>query len=250
MSWLNNVDWQQLNRDLQNIELLRLQQEQNELLKKSLAKPKAALSSESFDERYFEALQNDERKAFDSLDPLAFINMGDWWLESEEPEKALTSYLNAATLCYTEEPVPGTLCFSIANVAEELGNLKFARAWFERGAEVGDASCANSLIFSYLIPEENWSEIEELVSEAASYDCGEQTTGVYSNGAIALYKQGKLDEAIKLFEFALDRRDHSCDDEAYWWLSRIYADRNEVSKSEKYQRKSEKAGGYEAPDWA
>lgn len=251
MSWTDNVNWQQLNRDLQNIEMLRLQQEQNELLKKAAEKPRLqpGRSLEEIDAEIFRLRQNAELKSFETLDPDGFTEMGEWWYDEGQLAKALSSYLNAATLCFIDEPVPGWLCHRIADIAEELGNTKFAKIWFERGAEVSHAASACSLIWSYLIPEKQWDEIAKLIADGAANDAGEQTTNLFSNGAIALYMQGKVDQAIELFEKVLDRRDHFSDDEAHWWLSRIYSERGDERLTAKHLKKSQKAGDYTPPEW-
>lgn len=256
MSWTDGVDWQQLNRDLQNIEMLRLQQEQNDLLKKSLDKPhpaatipRAAAAAPS-ETSLFDRLREAERQSLDSKDPNGFINMGDWWYQNGNLQEARTSYLLATKVSYADQAPPAVLCNRIAFTCERLGNKDEARSWFEVGAKSGDDNCTNSLIFSYLIPEKKWDEIDGYVANARANDAGQTTTGVISNGAISLYMRGDVEAATKLFKVALERPDRSANHEAYWWLSKIFGDKNEVTLSEDYYKLCQQAGGYTPPAWA
>lgn len=254
MSWVNNVDWLQLNRDLQNIEMLRLQQEQNRILKESLDRSKAAAARPSVtasrSETEFEHLQQAEIDALESLDPAAFINMGDWWYREGEYEEAMASFITAATLCYEGSQTPGFLCNRIAFAADNLQKTQITRFWFKRGADNHDTNCANSLIFSFLIEEEKWLEIDKYVAEAKANDSGPATTSAISNGAISLYKRGEIDQAVREFKAAIERPDKTANSEAFWWLSKIFSDKHESSLAENYYLLCQQAGGYSAPSWA
>jgi hypothetical protein len=255
MSWTDGVDWQQFNRDLRNIEMLRLQQEQNELLKKSVSNqqnkntaPSSSISSEIEDE--FELLQQAERESLDTRDAAGFINMGNWWYNNECYEEAYDSYSSAAIFSFEDTPPPADFCNIYAFTARHLGKVEVARRWWQKGSQLGDANCANTLIFSYLIPEEKWEEIDKYVSLGAANDAGAATTGLISNSAISLYMRGNPDDAVKQFKVALERPDKAANTEAYWWLSKIFAEKNEVSISENYYTMCQQAGGYTPPAWA
>ena len=257
MSPNDGFDWMQLNRDLQNIEMLRLQQEQNELLKKSLDKPQATHSpavmqaaTAAVEASEFEELREAERKALETKDPDGFIEMGNWWNRNGNLEEARTSYTLAAKVCFVDKIPPAVLCMRIAVINEKLGNTDDARTWYEKGVEAGDQNCLNSLIWSHLIPAQNWSEIDAHLERARANDSGQATTGVISNAAISLYKRGKPDDAIKLFKVALERPDKSANHEAFWWMSKIFGEKNELALSEDYYKLCQQAGGYTPPAWA
>jgi tetratricopeptide (TPR) repeat protein len=257
MSWTDGVDWQQFNRDMQNVEMLRLQQEQNELLKKSLEKPQTSHSpgvmqaaAKAVEAEKFEALREAERHALETKDPNAFIEMGNWWNRNGNLEEARTSYTLAAKVCFVEKLPPAVLCMRIAEINEKLGHNEEARIWYEKGVATGDQNCLNSLIWAHLIPAQQWAEIDAHLERARSNDAGQATTGVISNAAISLYKRGKPDDAIKLFKVALERPDKSANGEAFWWMSKIFGEKNEVALSEDYYKLCQQAGGYTPPAWA
>lgn len=256
MSWTNGVDWQQFNRDLRSIEMLRLQEEQNELLKKSLEKPQPAAAPRrvaapaATDTSKFDSLREAERVSLETKDPSGFINMGDWWYQNKNFQEARTSYLLAVKVCYVNQLPPAPLCNRIAFTAQQLGSGEETRTWLEKGVDAGDQNCLNSLIWSYLIPEQKWADIDAHLEAARANDAGQTTTGVISNAAISLYKRGKPDEAIKLFKVALERPDKSANSEAFWWMSKIFGEKNEVALSEDYYKLCQEAGGYTPPAWA
>ncbi len=239
-----------------NVEMLRLQQEQNMLLEKSLEKPQAtpaprrAAPATADEPSKFDSLREAERISLETKDPSGFINMGDWWYQNRNFQEARTSYLLAVKVCFTDQLPPADLCNRIAFTAQQLGSLEETRTWLEKGVEAGDQNCQNSLIWSYLIPEQKWADIDAHLERARANDAGQTTTGVIANAAISLYKRGKPDDAIKLFKVALERPDKSANHEAFWWMSKIFGEKNEVALSEDYYKLCQQAGGYTPPSWA
>ncbi len=215
--------------------MLRLQEEQNELLKKSLEKPQPAAAPRraaapaANDTSKFDSLREAERVSLETKDPSGFINMGDWWYQNKNFQEARTSYLLAVKVCYVNQLPPAPLCNRIAFTAQQLGSSEETRTWLEKGVEAGDQNCLNSLIWSYLIPEQKWADIDAHLEAARANDAGQTTTGVIANAAISLYKRGKPEEAIKLFKVALERPDKSANSEAFWWMSNLWREKRSCS---------------------
>jgi len=107
-----------------------------------------------------------------------------------------------------------------------------------------DVNTINSLIYGFLIPEKQWGKIEHFVQMAIEQNAPDQTTNAISNGAIALYLQGKVNESIERFEMALSREDKFAESEASWWLSQIYKDQGNKELYKEFKSRSKKAGGY------
>jgi hypothetical protein len=108
----------------------------------------------------------------------------------------------------------------------------------------------NTLIFSRLIEQKDWATIRRYVDEARARNTLGQTTNAISNGSIALYMEGKVEEAIDGFTEALEREDKFAEGEANWWLAKIYKERGEEKLAKAHSKLSEAAGGYEPPAWA
>jgi tetratricopeptide (TPR) repeat protein len=66
-----------------------------------------------------------------------------------------------------------------------------------------------------------------------------------SNWGISFFLRGKFDSAIAAFQSAIDREDKFCEDEASFYLSKIYEKQGDLVKSEEYRKRCEAAGGYE-----
>jgi hypothetical protein len=181
MSWLDNVDWAKTLEQTQRIEMLRLQQEQADEMRKQTELLKAAVEPPR---TYVSAPQQAQ----------------------EFPE-------------YMRDP-----------------NFIFVNA-------------INSYIFSYLIPTKNWREIEVLVQIAVSKHVFQQTTNAISNGAIALYLEGRMQDAIAAFNLALNRPDKFAEAEASWFLARIYSEAKDSKKSKEFAKRCDAAGGYQAPEF-
>ena len=107
----------------------------------------------------------------------------------------------------------------------------------------------NTLIYSEYLPSKNWEAIDRLYHEYELSDVGEQSTNLMSNYGIALYIQGKVDEAIAQFEKTLDREDQFAESEASWFLAHIYKQVDNVEKWESYKQRCSYSGGYESPDF-
>jgi hypothetical protein len=107
----------------------------------------------------------------------------------------------------------------------------------------------NTLIYSEYLPSKNWEAIDRLYHEYETSDVGQQSTNLMSNYGIALYLQGKIDEAIAQFEKTLDREDRFAEREASWFLSHIFKETGDVAKWESYKQRCSFAGGYESPDF-
>ena len=259
MSWVGDVNWQQLNRDLQNIEMLSLQQEQNRILQASLAQQKAAAerakqqevraAAQAANARAQQAEAEAKENEVDPEDADSQIHMADKHYSNQNFEEALSFYFGAVA-CLDKNAIPGSLCNKIAYTLKNLNREPQARFWWERGANSGDTSCANTMIFSYLIPEQKWAEIDGYVATAVANDSGAETTNAISNGAISLYLRGTIDDAVTAFKAVLDRSNKSSSAEAYWWLSKIFAKKGETALSESYYLLCQQSGGYAAPSWA
>ena len=107
----------------------------------------------------------------------------------------------------------------------------------------------NTLIYSEYLPSKNWEDIDRLYHEYELSDVGEQSTNLMSNYGIALYVQGKVDEAIAQFEKTLDREDQFAESEATWFLAHIFKEAGNVEKWESYKQRCSYSGGYESPDF-
>ena len=73
----------------------------------------------------------------------------------------------------------------------------------------------------------------------------DQSTKAMSNWGIAFYLQGKIELAITAFEIVLEREDKFAENEACFYLSKIYEKQGDLVKSEEYRKRCEAAGGYE-----
>lgn len=109
---------------------------------------------------------------------------------------------------------------------------------------LANVNAINTLIYGFLIPEKQWDKIEHFVNIAIEQNVPEQTTNAISNGAIALYLQGKVTESIEQFIVALNREDRFAESEASWWLSEIYKKEGNKDLHKEYKTRSKKAGGY------
>ena len=132
----------------------------------------------------------------------------------------------------------------------ELYDLEQAENWFSKAANLGNASAANTLIYAILIPRKDWDSVDRFVQLAVATDTENQSTNAISNGAIAKYLQGNVEEAIEGFNLALSRDDHFADSEASWWLAMIYDELGNVDLESKYAQICFDSGGYEIPTLA
>jgi tetratricopeptide (TPR) repeat protein len=111
----------------------------------------------------------------------------------------------------------------------------------------GWVNLANSYIFGTLIPEKRFTAVGEFVSHAKSLNVLNQTTNAITNGAIASFFLGNVEQAISEFNAALDREDRFSEAEASWWLSEIYESNGDKQNAVLYKARSKKAGGHKRP---
>jgi tetratricopeptide (TPR) repeat protein len=100
-------------------------------------------------------------------------------------------------------------------------------------------------MYSIFIPNEYWGAFDFYAPTAFRLDVKDQSTNAMSNWGVAHYIQGNFEMAIKCFEIALDREDKFAEDEASFYLSKIYEKQGDLAKSEEYRKRCEAAGGYE-----
>jgi hypothetical protein len=106
-------------------------------------------------------------------------------------------------------------------------------------------SAINDSIFRYFLPEKEWGGVEWYAQRAIEMDIYNETTNVLSNRGIAKYLQGDYIYAKQLFELALEREDKFAENEASFYLSKIYEKQGDSTNSEEYRKRCERAGGYE-----
>ena len=129
--------------------------------------------------------------------------------------------------------------------ALRLNNFESLESISLNGAGPYVANCINSLVFSHLLNSEFYYMIDRLLEAAYLMDVEFQSTNALSNWGIALYKRGNIDEAIDKFKLALSREDRYAENEASWWLSKIYGELGENQLALEFKRRCDLAGGYE-----
>ena len=107
------------------------------------------------------------------------------------------------------------------------------------------AACLNDGIFFSMIPAEAWGGVDFYAPIAFALNVKDQSTNAMSNWGVAYFLQGNFELAKVAFEIALDRDDKFADDEASFYLSKIYEQEGDLLKSEEYRKRCEAAGGYE-----
>lgn len=272
MSWTDGVDWQQLNRDLQNVEMLRLQQEQNELMKAAARKPAPrpraetrSVEIEEHDEADCEGVMIGKRSAHltqlmespyrTGHDVMLWAEL---WLEQYnftpesdvERRRSIYDRIQASYYVAATQYANVDAMYRLSHMFDQQGAKDEALIMLTQAADAGNVCAMNDLIFSHLIAQKDWDRIGSYVEQAKLRDTLGQTTNAISNGSIALYLEGKVDEAIAGFTEALEREDKFAEPEANWWLAKIYLERGEDKLAKAHSKLSEAAGGYEPPDWA
>jgi hypothetical protein len=106
------------------------------------------------------------------------------------------------------------------------------------------ASAINDAIFYYFIPREQWGGLSFYASTAIAMNVPNQTTNAYSNWGIAEYTRGNYENATTLFLAALERIDKFAEDEASFYLSKIFEKQGKTDQAEIYRKRCEAAGGY------
>lgn len=119
----------------------------------------------------------------------------------------------------------------------------------EEYSRLASVNNLNTAFYSTLIPNRDWESIDRLYKENMMFDVGDQTTNLMSNYGIALYLQGKIDDAIAQFNRALNRKDMFAEEEASWFLSLIYSERGDSDLAKFYEDKCRNSGGYSKPDF-
>lgn len=244
-----SFDWMQFNQQLLQISLYQQMEEQNRLIKeqtqaiKGPSQPRPSVapvsaSAQTADDVLHALLSKATGSGATAEDMcrlgLHFLQIqngfeGDIWLRK------------AANLGNAD--AMATLGYYL----RQIGNIQEAIFWWHKAANQGHASAANSYIFEFLIPEKRWADVEKYAIAAYQANVFRESTNALSNSAIALYLQGRTDDAIARFKLALERDDKFAETEACWWLARIYAERGDQEQSTAYRNRSEIAGGYQAP---
>lgn len=112
------------------------------------------------------------------------------------------------------------------------------------GAGAFVPSMTDTLTYSWLLNEKNWGLIDQVQSSAEKLGVANEAANVLSNWGIAKYLQGQISEAIELFNRALEDPELLSESEATFYLSKIYAEKGEASKSEVFRQRCIAAGGY------
>lgn len=107
------------------------------------------------------------------------------------------------------------------------------------------ASSINEGIFQSFIPNQNWNAVEFYAPIALQMNVKDQSTKSMSNWGIAFYLQEKIELAITAFEIVLEREDKFAENEACFYLSKIFEKQGDLTKSDHYRERCEAAGGYE-----
>jgi tetratricopeptide (TPR) repeat protein len=123
-------------------------------------------------------------------------------------------------------------------------------AWLaEDGAGAFVASAINTLVYSWLISEKRWDEIDRLLDAAARLNVKDQSTNALSNWAISYHLRGDEDTAIRIFGEALEREDRYAEREATYFLALIWDSKGDKKKADEYRARCDAAGGYSSPDF-
>lgn len=115
----------------------------------------------------------------------------------------------------------------------------------ESGAGAYVPMIINTLVFSTLVPNEEWYMIDRFLDSSVRMDVINESTNSLSNWGIAKYTQGLMAEAIEKFELALSRPDRYAEAEASYYLAKIYSAQGDFEKSKLYESRCSAAGGYE-----
>jgi len=108
--------------------------------------------------------------------------------------------------------------FRIADAAEEVGNYEFARQSFERGAELGDASCLMRLAYMYDVGELGVAVDKVRAMQLYRLAWRKGCPGAASNIAILYREQGNRRAMFQWFKREADTGDGS----AYLDLAKCY----------------------------
>jgi tetratricopeptide (TPR) repeat protein len=124
--------------------------------------------------------------------------------------------------------------------------VTYAENWLRTNADLGDPAAINNLIFTILIPQQKWEDVELYAHRVIAGDSPEEITNGLSNLGIAKYLQGKMAEAKELFTQALARPDKFAESEASFFLSKIYEAEGELEHSQSFKDRCAKSGGYDS----
>ena len=120
-------------------------------------------------------------------------------------------------------------------------------AWIgdEGVGNVAVASILNDAMFEKFLPNQYWGAVDFYAPTVFDMNVKDQSTNAMSNWGISFFLRGEIDSAIAAFQSAIDREDKFCEDEASFYLSKIYEMQGDLVKSEEYRKRCEAAGGYE-----
>ena len=107
-------------------------------------------------------------------------------------------------------------------------------------------SATNDVLFSYFLNEGNWDAIDWFANSLKNLEVVRESTNAISNWGISKYLQGDYQEAIKLFTEALGRSDKSAENEASFYLAKIYEIHGDMELASEYLQRCKLAGGYQA----
>lgn len=118
----------------------------------------------------------------------------------------------------------------------------------ENGTGLVVSNAINDLVFSYLVPNGQYSEAQFLLELVELMPAGVQSVNAFSNHGIVLFKLGLLDEAVEKFLEALSSPTKFAEAEASYYLAAIYESQGNVSEANVFRSRCEAAGGYSTED--
>jgi hypothetical protein len=138
----------------------------------------------------------------------------------------------------------------LASSADSAGDLDTARRLFEwvsyDGAGPMVPACVNSLVFRWLLREQNWQLAESILEGAYLMKMGRESINALSNWGISLFLQGRLDDAKEKFELVLQSGDVHAESEACYYLAEIFVVQDDEVLAGKYRVKCAESGGYDS----
>ena len=129
--------------------------------------------------------------------------------------------------------------------AHENSDESLLRWCAEFGAGSGVSSAINTLVYSYLIPADNYDEAVGYLEAAIKLDHYDQSTNALSNLAQVFLAMGKIDDAEVTFLEALERSDKYAEGEASLKLALLYQSSGRVELARKYLERASQSGDAE-----
>lgn len=137
---------------------------------------------------------------------------------------------------------------ALAFKADGQGELETARRLFEfvsfDGAGSMVPNCVNSLVFGWLLGEENWDLVDSLLEGAYLMKMGRESINALSNWGMSKYMQGLPEEAKEKFELVLASEDQDSENEACYYLSLIAKEQGDQALADQFEDRCARAGGY------